>query len=238
MIMDTRTSFGPGIPFLGQFGPEYQNCQFKLKFGTKTNCNMQNSVVMFILFIHPFWESLVQKIKVVSLNWKLASRLIRICRIQRWCLFFLFLTGKTLFCKFGPKNQYCQFKLKFGSKTNSNMQNWMVMLTFSVFDRKHPFWVNLVEKSKIVSLSWNLVSRLIQIWRNQWWCSLFLFLSRKHPFWTNLVQKMKIVSLSWNMIFRLIWICRIQWWCSLFLFQTRNILFYCLCDHMVVETLK
>ena len=94
MIMDTRTSFGPGIPFLGQFGPEYQNCQFKLKFGTKTNCNMQNSMVMFILFIHPFWESLVQKIKVVSLNWKLASRLIRICRIQRWCLFFLFLTGK------------------------------------------------------------------------------------------------------------------------------------------------
>ena len=29
--MDTRNTL------LGKFGPEYQNCQFKLKFGTKTN---------------------------------------------------------------------------------------------------------------------------------------------------------------------------------------------------------
>ena len=44
--------------------------------------------------------------------------------------------------KFGPKNQNCQFKLKFGTQTSSNMQNLMVMFTLSVFDQKYSFWVN------------------------------------------------------------------------------------------------
>ena len=35
------------IPFWGKFVPENQNCQFKLKFGTKTNWNMQNSMLVF-----------------------------------------------------------------------------------------------------------------------------------------------------------------------------------------------
>ena len=36
------------------------------------------------------------------------------------------------------------------------MPNSMVMFTFSVFDGKFPFWENLVEIIKIVSLSQNL----------------------------------------------------------------------------------
>ena len=51
------------------------------------------------------------------------------------------------------KNQNCRFKLKFGAYTNSNMQNSMVMLTFSVFDSNYPFLANLVKKNKIVYLS-------------------------------------------------------------------------------------
>ena len=51
------------------------------------------------------------------------------------------------------KSQNCQFKLKFGSKSNSNMQNSIVIVTFSVLDQKHTFWANLVQKIKIVSLS-------------------------------------------------------------------------------------
>ena len=35
------------ISFLGKFGPKSQNCQFKLKIGTRTNADMQNSLVMF-----------------------------------------------------------------------------------------------------------------------------------------------------------------------------------------------
>ena len=48
---------------------------------------------------------------------------------------------------------------------------------FSVLDQIHPFWVNLVQKTKIVSLSWNLVPVLIWISTIQWWCSVFPFLT-------------------------------------------------------------
>ena len=46
---------------------------------------------------------------------------------------FLFLTGNSVF---GPKNQNVKFKLKFGTYTNSNMQNSMALFTFSVLDMK------------------------------------------------------------------------------------------------------
>ena len=77
--------------------------------------------------------------------------LIRLCTIQLSCSFFLFLSGNALFGQFGPKNQNYQFKLKFGTYTNSNMQNSMVMFILSVFDWKYPFWANLVQKVKIIS---------------------------------------------------------------------------------------
>ena len=75
---------------------------------------------------------------------------------------FLFFTWNSLLGKFGQKNQNCQFKLKFGSSANSTMQNAMALFIFSVLDRKHPFWANLVQKIRIVTLSWNLLSRLIR----------------------------------------------------------------------------
>ena len=88
---------------------------------------MQNLVVVFTFSVldwkHPFWANLVQKVKIVSLSWKLV----------------LFGLETPFLGKFGTKNQNCQFKLKFGTKTNSNMQNSMALFTFSVLDRKHPF---------------------------------------------------------------------------------------------------
>ena len=48
------------------------------------------------------------------------------------------------------------------------MQNSMVVFTFCVLDRKHSFWESLVQKLNIVSLSGNLVPRLIPICRIQW----------------------------------------------------------------------
>ena len=62
---------------------------------------------------------------------------------------FSFLTGNTIF---GPKIQNCQFKLKFGTYTNSNVQILIVMFTFSVFTG-NTLWGNLVQKIKIVNLS-------------------------------------------------------------------------------------
>ena len=48
--------------------------------------------------------------------------------------------------KFGPKNQNYQFKLKFGTEINSNMIVAMVMLIFSVFDSKYPFFGKICSK--------------------------------------------------------------------------------------------
>ena len=67
--------------------------------------------------------------------------------------------------KFWPKNQNYEFILKFGTWTNSNMQNSMAMFNFSAFYWNYPFWANLVQPIKIVRLSWNLVPRLIRIRR-------------------------------------------------------------------------
>ena len=105
------------------------------------------------------------------------------------------------------------------------MQNSMVMFTFSVSKWKYPFWANLVQKIKIVSLCWNLAPSLIWICRIQWWCWLLPFLAGNVLYGEIWSKKIKIVSLCWNLGPRLIQICRIQWWCSLFVFLSRNTFF-------------
>ena len=77
--------------------------------------------------------------------------------------------------KFGPKNQNRQSKLKFSTQIDSNMQKSVALFTFFILDRKQPFWTNLVQKIKIVSLRRNVAPRPIRISRIQWRCSLFLF---------------------------------------------------------------
>ena len=137
---------------------------------------MQNSMMLFTFFFEWKYPNLVQKIKIISFSWNLVHTLIWTCTIQWWFSLFLFLTGNTFLAKFGPKNQNYQFKLKFGTCTNSSMLNSMVVFTFSVCEWKCLFWANFVQKVKIISLSWNLVPRLIRVCRIQWWYSLFLFL--------------------------------------------------------------
>ena len=53
---------------------------------------------------------------------------------------------------------------------------WCYSLFFT-FKWKYPFWANLVQKMKIVTLSWILVATVIWTCRIQWWFSFFLFLS-------------------------------------------------------------
>ena len=62
-----------------------------------------------------FWVNLVQKLKIISLSWNFAPRLIQICRNLWWCPLFLFSTENTFLDKFGPKNQMSHFKTKFGA---------------------------------------------------------------------------------------------------------------------------
>ena len=126
--------------------------------------------------------------------------------------------------QFVPKNQNYQLKLKFGTYTNSNMQNSMVIFTFSAFDWAYTFSANLVQKIKIVSSRWNFRLKLIQICRIQCWCSLFLFLSGNTlsgQIWSknqNYQSKLKIGNYTNSNM-------QIQWWYSLFLFLIGNTLF-------------
>ena len=48
--------------------------------------------------------------------------------------------------KLCPKNQNCQYKPKFDAKTNSNMNNSMVMFFLSALARKYPFWWQVLSK--------------------------------------------------------------------------------------------
>ena len=97
--------------------------------------------------------------------------------------------GIPILGKFRPKNRNWQFKLKFGINSESNMQNSIVMWTFSVLDQKYRFWENLVSKTQSC-FRWNSVLRLIWICRIHWmhWMyteytySLFSFSSRSPLF--------------------------------------------------------
>ena len=51
------------------------------------------------------------------------------------------------------KTEKCHFKLKFGSQTNLNMQNFMMTFTFSIFVQEYLFWANQFQKIKTVSQS-------------------------------------------------------------------------------------
>ena len=102
---------------------------------------------------------------------------------------FCVLDLSDLFCQIWSKNQTFQFKLKLDTKTNLNMQNSMVLFTF--FYWKHPSGGNLVQKIKIVSLSSNLVPKVIRICRIQWYVHFLCFIP-KTTFFVNEAQLLSL----------------------------------------------
>ena len=125
---------------------------------------------------------------------------------------------------FGSKIQNCLFKLKFAIYPKSSKQNSKVMFIYYVLDRKYFFVCKISPKIKILSLSWNLVFRLIRICRIQCSCSLFYFWV-EIPILGKFGLKFKLVCLKSNLATILNRICTIQWWCSLFPFLTKITLF-------------
>ena len=125
----------------GQIWSKKSNSQFELKFCTRLIwiCRIMWKIcgVNFFCFRpeNPFWENLVQKIKIVSLSGNLVPRLIWICGVQWWCSLFLFLTINIFLGHIWSKNSKL-FKVKFDTKANSNMQNSMVVSILSVLDWK------------------------------------------------------------------------------------------------------
>ena len=104
------------------------------------------------------------------------------------------------------------------------MPNSMVLFFFHVLGWEYHFWENLVQKIKIVSLSWNLVLTLIWIWRIHWWCSFFLFWLEV-SFLGKFVCKNRSCLLNLKLERRLIWICKIRWWISFFPFVDQKSIF-------------
>ena len=77
----------------------------------------------------------------------------------------------------------------------------------SVFVWKCIFWVNLVQKLKSISWSWNFVPRLIQICRILWWCSFFRL---EIPFLGKFGLKIQDGPFDLKFCTKLIWIHRIM----------------------------
>ena len=141
-----------------------------------------------------------------DLKWNLIIMLIRICRIQGDVHFFSFWPEIPFLDKFEKKN--CQFKLKFvGLIGVCRIQWWCSLFLFST--RNTFFWVNLIQKIKIVSLEFSTYTYLDM----QYSMVVYLFcvFNWKHSFWANLVQQIRIISLSWNVAPGLIQTYRIYW---------------------------
>ena len=94
----------------------FKNNSWIYVYTQKANASSPWTVCSIFNWKYLFWVNLVQKLKIISLSWNFVPRLIQICRIPWWCSLFLFSTGNTFLGKFGPKNQNCQFELKFRTR--------------------------------------------------------------------------------------------------------------------------
>ena len=108
--------FRPETPFLGKFGPKNQNCQFKLKFGTKTNSNMQNSMALFTFSVldrkYPFLDKFGPKNQNCQFKLKFGTKPNSNMHNSMALFIFCFGPGTPLLGKFGPKSKNCQLKME------------------------------------------------------------------------------------------------------------------------------
>ena len=112
--------------------------------------SMTGNTLLFVTgntFFRQIWSS---TFKIVRLSWNLVLRLIQVCKTQWLCLLYFCLQPEILFLgKFSSKNQNCQSKMKFGNQTTLSMQNLMVIIIFSAFDRKYLFGAIRSKKLKL-----------------------------------------------------------------------------------------
>ena len=129
---------------------------------------MRNSMIMFTssVFDHkyPSRVNLVQIFKIVCSKWNLIQRLTWICKIQWWCLFYLFCTGNSN-----------QFWANLVQKLKIVSLSWKLVLRLIRIERIQWWWLlflfltgsilfwKFVPKIKTVCWSWHLESRLIWI---------------------------------------------------------------------------
>ena len=78
--------------------------------------------------------------------------------------------------------------------------NPMMMLTFSLFDRKYSFWVKFGPKNLKCQFKLIFGTSITSKMENSMVIFTFCVLDQKCSFWENLVQKIKIASFSWNLV--------------------------------------
>ena len=90
----------------------------------------------------------------------------------------------------------CRVCCNLANKFNivSNDHGYMQKCNFL----EYQFWANLVQKIKIVSLSWNLKLSLSWICRIQLWCELFLFWTRNILFGKIWSQNSKLFKVKFG----------------------------------------
>ena len=80
--------------------------------------------------------------------------------------------------------------------------NWGIQGLFMINnDFSTLFWVKLAKKITIVSLRWNLVTRIIWIYQILWWCSLFQFWTENILFgqiWSK-KSKLSVYDETWHL---------------------------------------
>ena len=67
--------------------------------------------------------------------------------------FFVFDWKYLFYGKRCSKVQKCLFKVEFGTYTDSNIHNLMLIFIFSILNQKYPFLGNFGPKTNIVSVS-------------------------------------------------------------------------------------
>ena len=162
---------------------------YTLKFATKTDLNMPNSMVMFTLCVFDrkdiFWANLVLKFKIVCMKWNFVISNSNMyaefnCGIHFICLRLEIPFFTHLFHKM--KTVCLSWNLVLRLILIWKIQWWFSF--FSFVDRKYLFGGNVFQKLKFVCWSWNLQARLIQfqicwVW---WWFSFFFFFRSEIPF--------------------------------------------------------
>ena len=105
------------------------------------------STFLFLTESIPFLTNFFQRIKNVCWSWNLEIGLIRLCNIW-WCFLFFF------------------------SLWNRKFLFWVMLVHRYIQIQIHRyeffFGVNLFQRFKIVSLSWNLVPRIFRICKTEW----------------------------------------------------------------------
>ena len=118
---------------------------------------------------YSFRANSVQKKSNCQFKLNLVSRLIRTCRIQLRCSRFLLWTGNIFFA------QIWSNKSKLLVQPFHDGDRYLIKTSPLICGANQWTGFYMITASVMKGLIWNLVPRLIQICRIQWWYSLFQF---------------------------------------------------------------